>query len=208
VSELPGILVVLSGPSGVGKTTVAHRLKERGEYMRSVSVTTRERRPGEVEGKDYHFVSNEEFDRLLKNGELIEHAEVHRAHYGTPKKPLREAVRNNKVLLLTIDVRGGHQILEHGLDALLIFLTARDDVLAQRLTGRGTEDEVQQTVRLERAAAEREHARRRYHHIVINDDLDRCVGEVDELVRKARQKLQERQAAGEELYPGLGMDER
>jgi guanylate kinase len=206
VSELPGILVVLSGPSGVGKTTVAHRLMERGEYMRSVSVTTRDIRPGEVDGKDYHFVSTEEFEGLLKANELIEHAEVHGAHYGTPKDPLREAVQNHKVLLLTIDVRGGHQILEYGLDALLIFLTARDDVLAQRLSGRATEDEVQQTVRLERAAAEREHAKRKYHHIVVNDDLERCVQEVHELVTQARQRLQERQQAGERLYPGLAVD--
>jgi guanylate kinase len=203
MEDLPGILVVLSGPSGVGKTTVSQRLVDGGGCLRSVSATTRKPRDGEQEGKDYHFVSHDEFQKLLTGGELIEHAEVHGEFYGTPKGPLREAIDRNMILLLTIDVKGGAQVLQQGLDALLIFLTAPDTELAKRLAGRATEDEKQQTIRLQRAHLEREQAMQRYHHILENTDLDECVRKVGELIKQARKQLLERKNKGETLYPGL-----
>ncbi|MHC4840740.1 MAG: guanylate kinase, partial [Planctomycetota bacterium] len=113
--DLPGLLVVLSGPSGVGKTTVAERLIERGGYARSVSVTTRPPREDEQDGSDYKFISRSEFRTLVEKGELIEHAEVHENLYGTPKDPVRATVEDGSVLVLVIDVDGGEQVKTPGL---------------------------------------------------------------------------------------------
>jgi guanylate kinase len=206
MDDLPGILVVLSGPTAVGKTTVAERLVSQGGYVRSVSVTTRDLRAGEVDGRDYRFITREEFNRLREANELIEHAEVHGEFYGTPKQPVRDAVKAGKACLLVIDVNGGFQIRGKGYDSELIFLAPPGmDELAKRLAARGTEDVKQQTVRLKRVAMEMQKAAEIYNHIVINKDLEVCVAEVDKLVQEARQKLLEKKQAGETLYPGLGL---
>lgn len=204
---LPGIMVVLSGPSGVGKTTVAQRLLEKGGYVRSVSVTTRPKREGEVDGEDYHFISKEEFERLRDANELVEHAEVHGNFYGTPKQPLREALKAGKAYLLVIDVNGGFQVRGRGFDSELIFLAPPDkEELARRLSARGTEDTAQQTIRLQRVEMELQRAAEIYNDIVVNKDLDDCVEEVHELVLSARRKLLEKKNAGETLYPGLELN--
>jgi guanylate kinase len=205
--SLPGILVVLSGPSGVGKTTVANRLIRRGGYVRSVSVTTRARRQGEVEGRDYQFISPQEFERLRDAGELVEHANVHGNWYGTPKQPVRNALRAHNAFLLVIDVQGGFQVRGRGFDSLLIFLAPPDQKeLARRLQQRGTEDSPTMTLRLQRSELELRKAREVYDHIVVNEELDECVKQVDALVQAARRRLQERLEAGETLYPGLEME--
>jgi guanylate kinase len=202
--RLPGLLVVLSGPSGVGKSTVAARLLQHPDYVRSISVTTRPIRAGEQEGRDYQFVSRETFEGLVAHGELIEHAQVHGNFYGTPKEPLRRAIALDQVMLLVIDVAGGEQVRARDLDALLIFLLPPDKAeLARRLQGRGTEDAKQQTVRLHAAEVEMHRARAVYDHLVVNENLDRCVEEVHALVTAAREKLKDRRDAGELLYPGL-----
>ncbi|MCB9896080.1 MAG: guanylate kinase [Planctomycetes bacterium] len=208
METLPGILVVLSGPTAVGKTTVARRLVARGGYVQSVSVTTREKRKGEREGVDYRFISVEEFERLRDTNELVEYAEVHGNWYGTPKQPLRDALKAGLACLLVIDVNGGLQMRGKGYDSELIFLAPPDmEELARRLRERETEDATQQTARLSRASMEMQKAAEIYNDIVVNKDLDTCVEEVHGLVQQARNRLLEKKKAGETLYPGLDLKE-
>ncbi len=201
---LPGILVVLSGPAGVGKTTVATRLLENEGYVRSISATTRAPRPGEVNGRDYHFVSSDEFKSLIRQGELIEHAEVHGNSYGTPKQPLREALSRNQVMLLVIDVSGGVQVKGQKLDALLLFLRApSQSELTRRLEKRATESPEEQAKRLAKALQEQKVADAEYDRVVLNDDLSRCVAALATEIETRRHVLKARQDNGETLYSGL-----
>lgn len=202
--QLPGLLVVLSGPAGVGKTTVASHLIADHGYVRSVSATTRAPRPGEADGKDYHFVSREAFQRLIDQGELIEHAEVHGNFYGTPKQPLRDALARHQVMLLVIDVNGGVQVKEKKLDALLLFLKAPSHgELTRRLVKRATESAEEQALRLAKSVEEQRLAEQQYDQVLVNDDLQRCVHTVNVAVEAMRRKLLERAERGEDLYPGL-----
>ena len=203
--KLPGLLVVLSGPAGVGKTTVAAKLLERPGFLRSVSATTRPMRSGEVDGRDYSFVTREQFGRLQDQNELIEYAEVFGNQYGTPKQPLRDAISKRQVMLLTIDVHGGQQVAGKQLDALLIFLTPPSKLeLTRRLEKRATESAAEQAKRLARAADELKLASEFYDAVVVNDDLDSCVRKVGEEIDKRRLLLKARLEKGETLYRGLG----
>jgi guanylate kinase len=161
----------------VGKTTVAERLCRETGIRRSVSATTRPPRPGEVDGRDYLFLTEEEFERRIAAGGFLEHARVHGAHYGTPRAPIEEALRAGQSRLLVIDVQGAMQVKRHCSEALLVFLDAPDAVLDQRLTGRGTEDGQHRQRRLAAAEAERQY-KEQYDFCVVNDGLDQAVAEL------------------------------
>lgn len=154
---VPSRLVVLAGPTAVGKGTVAAAVRERHpEVWYSVSATTRPPRPGEVDGVHYHFVSDDEFDRMIADDELLEWATVHRvARYGTPRHPVEEAIAAGRPALLEIDLQGARQVRETMPGALFVFLAPPSwEELVRRLVGRGTESAEERARRLETAQVE------------------------------------------------------
>lgn len=178
-------LVVLAGPTAVGKGTVAAHIKaHHPEILLSVSATTRAPRPGEVEGEHYFFVDDHDFDRMIAAGELLEHATVHnRFRYGTPRRPIEQALAEGRTVLLEIDLQGARQVREAAPDATLAFLLPPSwDELVQRLVGRGTEDEEERARRLRTAKAELA-AQAEFDYRVVNDDVARAAAEVAALAR-------------------------
>ena len=177
-----GKLVVFSGPSGVGKTTVLQRLFERAPVplVASVSATTRQPRPGEKDGIDYHFLSPAEFEELRRKDEFIECFEVFGSGnwYGTLKSQVTPGLESGKWVVLEIDVNGAVSVMKLYPDALTIFIgPASLDELEKRLRGRGTETEQSVTLRLHQAEEEMAQADR-YRFRVTNDDVDRAVDEI------------------------------
>lgn len=180
-----GRLTVLAGPTAVGKGTVAGYVRQHHpEVWISVSATTRAPRPGEVHGRHYYFVSDEEFDRLVEDGELLEWAVVHgAARYGTPRRPVEEAVRGGAPALLEIDLQGARQVRESMPDALFVFLKPPSwEELVRRLVGRGTEDEQQRERRLQTARAELA-AEQEFDVTVVNTDVHRAAQELVTFMR-------------------------
>ncbi len=173
-------LLVLAGPTAVGKGTVAAHIKaHHPEVLLSVSATTRAPRRGEVDGEHYFFVDDAEFDRLIADGELLEHATVHNAYrYGTPKAPIDAALAQGRTVLLEIDLQGARQVRAAAPDANLVFLLPPSwDELVQRLVGRGTEDEEERARRLKTARRELA-AQSEFDHRVVNDEVGRAADEV------------------------------
>jgi guanylate kinase len=178
-------LVVLAGPTAVGKGTVASHVKEHHpEIHLSVSATTRTPRQGEVDGEHYYFVDDAEFDRMIEAGELLEHATVHNAHrYGTPRRPIEEALAQGRTVLLEIDLQGARQVREADPSATLVFLLPPSwDELVQRLVGRGTEDAPERARRLRTAKVELA-SQGEFDYRVVNDDVARAADEVAGLAR-------------------------
>lgn len=185
---MSGLLVVLSGPSGVGKGTVRSRVLDRlpGAAL-SISVTTRDPRADERDGVDYHFVDDDRFDRLIADDALLEWAEFAGNRYGTPRAPVLRAVAAGGVVLLEIEVQGALQVVDAEPDALTVFLAPPDlDELERRLRGRGTEDEEALHRRLSIARDELA-AAARFDTVVVNDDPDRAAAEVTAAIASARQ---------------------
>ncbi|MFH1762912.1 MAG: guanylate kinase [Gemmatimonadota bacterium] len=177
--------VVLSAPSGAGKTTIARALVDReDDFAFSVSATTRPPRKSEVQGVDYWFISEAEFLKLVEGGEFAEWARVHGDYYGTPMKSLIDAGQGGRHVVLDIDVQGAMQIREAVPEALLLFILPPSvELLFRRLSGRGTEKEETLRRRLNTALQELG-AAEAFDYFVINEDLDEAVGEVRGLARK------------------------
>lgn len=178
-------LIVLSAPSGAGKTTIAREILSRhpAEVIFSVSATTRPMRAGERDGVDYYFLSREKFEELIASGALIEHEEIFGNYYGTPKSEVQRAKLMGKSLLFDIDVKGGLSIRRlFPKESLLIFIAPPDmQTLEARLRTRMTESDATIARRLERAQMEMSMADQ-YDQMVVNDDLERAVREVEEII--------------------------
>lgn len=191
-----GRIIVLSGPSGSGKTTIVNRLSALApvRLVKAISATTRPPRAGEVEGQDYYFLSDEEFRRRMERGEFLEVAEVFKSDYwyGTLKSELERAWRQGAWAFLEIDVQGALQVMERYPAALTIFLRASSEAAyAERLRGRGTEHDEAIRRRLETAREELRHADR-YQFQVVNDDLERAVAEISDILRTRESELNAR----------------
>ncbi|MEV7694390.1 guanylate kinase [Microbacterium sp. NPDC089189] len=176
-------LLVLAGPTAVGKGTVAAHIQEHHpEILLSVSATTRTPRPGEVDGTHYFFVDDAGFDALIERGELLEWATVHNTHrYGTPRGPIEAALAEGRTVLLEIDLQGARQVREAAPDATLVFLLPPSwDELVDRLVGRGTEDEEERARRLRTARVELA-SQNEFDHLVVNANVADAAQEVVEL---------------------------
>jgi guanylate kinase len=177
-----GRMVVISGPSGSGKSTICKRLLQDPRVVFSVSATTRRKRAGEVDGREYHFLTREEFRERVEHGDFIEHAEVHGNLYGTLRAPIERVLAEGRVYLLEIDVQGALQLKELGVPGVYVFIAPPDfEELRRRLYARGTETPEALERRLHKAEDEYRE-RVRYDHVVVNDDLDRAVAQVRRLI--------------------------
>lgn len=187
-----GLLIVLSGPSGVGKGTVRKALFEmpEQEFVYSVSMTTRKPRPGEVDGEDYYFVTHEEFERQIKNGNLLEYAEFVGNYYGTPKDKVEEQLAAGKEVILEIEVNGALQVREKCKDAVFIFLVPpTKKALYDRLLTRGTESEYEVRKRIEKANREFSLAHQ-YDYIVVNDEIHNAADRIMAIIRSEHAKTE------------------
>ena len=181
-----GKVIVISGPSGVGKSSIVRAVMERlRDVYLSVSVTTRPQTPQDVAGRDYTFVTRAAFEQQLHAGCFLEHAEVFGNYYGTPKDPLDASLAAGKKVLLEIDVQGGKQVKLAYPDAVMIFILPPDQkVLAGRLDGRGRDDPETRDRRLAEAGHEIATAWQYYNHMVINDDLELAIQEVIQIIQE------------------------
>ncbi|MFZ4762505.1 MAG: guanylate kinase [Alphaproteobacteria bacterium] len=183
-----GLLLVLSAPSGVGKTTIARRLLGLDDNLAlSISVTTRKARPGEVKGRDYHFIEEAEFQNLLADDSLLEHASVFGNHYGTPEKPVKESLALGHDVLFDIEWQG-HQQLKAKLpnDVVSVFILPPSmDELRRRLSNRGQDSMDVVEERMSKAAAEMSHYAE-YSHVVVNRDIEGAVAQVQKILEAER----------------------
>jgi len=185
-----GLMFILSSPSGAGKTTIAHRLLAHDAAIRSsVSATTRPPRPGEVDGEDYHFVTEAEFDRMVEGDEFYEWAHVFGQRYGTPKAHIRAGLKDGVDFLFDIDWQGTQQLYQKDAqDVVRVFLLPPSIAeLSRRLRGRGTDAEEVIAARMARAQAEISHWDG-YDYVVVNDNIDDCFTTICEILEAERMK--------------------
>ena len=182
-----GSLFIVTGPSGAGKGAVLGGLQRTMDNVfYSISATTRQPRPGEVDGVNYYFLSHERFKEMIANGELLEHAEYVGNYYGTPEGPVNEMLAQGKDVILEIEVQGALIVKEKRPDAILVFLAPPSfEVLESRLRGRGTEKDEVVAMRLEKARSECAHMDG-YDYIVVNDLLDDSISNLASIIRAAR----------------------
>ena len=183
-----GILTVISGFSGAGKGTIVNRLLSQHEYFLSISCTTRAPREGEQHGREYFFVSRDEFEGMIRNNEMIEWAEYAGNYYGTPKKAVEDWLAEGKDVLLEIEVKGGMQVKALFPNAVLLFVIPPSaDELLNRLRKRGTENETQIGLRFEQTVRETRYIKD-YDYMILNDDLERAVDEIHCIIESQRAK--------------------
>ncbi|MDE5562062.1 MAG: guanylate kinase [Clostridiales bacterium] len=184
-----GLLIVISGPSGAGKGTIYSQIIKRTDMKRSVSVTTRQPRPGEVEGVNYYFRTEEQYQQMIAAGDFLETAEVYHNLYGTPKAPVFENMKNGYNVLFEVDVHGVRSIKKKYPEAVAIFIMTPDfKTLEQRLRARGTETEDSLKIRL--GAARRELSEYKlFDYIVFNDEVDLAIDEVLDIITAEKRKI-------------------
>lgn len=190
----PGQIVIISSPSGGGKTSICRRLLTPGRrkcgWTFSVSYTTRTKRIGEREGREYHFVDERTFANLIRRDFFAEHFRVHLYQYGTPRQPLERIRRNGGIMILDIDVHGAFRLVREYRDAITIFvLPPSVRALRQRLRRRGTETKEQLRVRYENAKGEMK-LYNRFKYVVVNEQLDDAVGDVLSIIRSHPRRVE------------------
>lgn len=183
-----GFLLVLSGPSGAGKGTVCKALMQEAEdIILSVSLTTRKPRPTEIDGENYFFVDEEEFEKMVENDELLEYAKVHENYYATPKKFVFDQIEKGEIVLLEIDVQGALKVKEKYKNAVFIFLLPPDmEELRKRITNRGTESEESINIRFRNAFRELDFVGK-YDYFVVNKTVEQAVIDIKNII--AAEKL-------------------
>ena len=185
-----GLMFILSSPSGAGKTTIAQRLlKQDSEIRLSVSATTRPMREGEVDGRDYHFIAQAEFERMIESDEFYEWATVFGHSYGTPKSHIRTGLKLGEDFLFDIDWQGTQQLFQKDQqDVVRVFILPPSlEELRRRLVGRGTDSSAVIDARMARAQAEISHWDG-YDYVVVNDDIDVCFAKVGQILAAERMK--------------------
>lgn len=200
-----GLLIVISGFSGSGKGTIMKELIARypEEYALSISATTRGPREGEEDGREYFFKTKEEFLSMIEKGELLEYAQYVENYYGTPKAYVQEQLDAKKNVILEIEIQGALKVKERFPETELIFLTPPSATeLKERLVGRGTETMEVIEGRMKRAVEEAEYIDR-YDHLIINDELERCVEEVHRVIQCARSRICSRKEFAQEIKEEL-----
>ncbi|MBQ3115341.1 MAG: guanylate kinase [Clostridia bacterium] len=186
-----GLLLVVSGPSGVGKGTVCKYLAENEtNIFLSVSATSRQPREGEVDGQHYYFVTQKQFDTMIENDELLEYAKYISSCYGTPKKPCFDRLNKGDNVILEIEVQGGTEVKEKYPETVMIFMVPPNmDILKDRLAGRGTETEEAVEQRIKRAYEEFGYLDK-YDYIVVNDDVIKASERIKAIICAEKQKVQ------------------
>lgn len=185
-----GLILVISAPSGAGKTTLCKRiLQVSSSFISSVSFTTRRPRRNEIEGVDYYFVSQEEFQKMIEKRRFIEWTEVHGHLYGTSANLLDQAVKEEKDVLLEVEVKGGAEIKKNYPQAVLVFLVPPSwQELEKRLANRGTEDEEKVARRVKQAKREIEYAPH-YDYLIVNDDINRALEDLSAIIQAERCRM-------------------
>jgi len=179
-------VVIVSGPSGVGKSTICREAVKRLDAFLSVSATTRPKTDRETDGVDYWFISRQDFKQRIEQKDFLEYARVFGNYYGTPKQPVLEALRQRKTVILEIDAQGALQVKKVYPDALMIFiLPPSQGDLASRITNRGRESDRAKEQRLEGAGNEIAQAWRHYGHMVINEELAQAINETVGIIKKS-----------------------
>ena len=191
-----GLVLVLSSPSGAGKTTISRAILKRDPQLQlSISVTTRQIRPGEIDGKDYYFVNKKKFDNMIKRAELLEYANVFGNFYGTPKKPVYEALSNGKDILFDIDWQGTQQLANNKTlknDLVTVFiLPPSTNELEKRLRSRAQDSELVVTQRMSKAFNEMSHYGE-YKYVIVNGDIETSVESIHNII-SAERALMDRQ---------------